>query len=43
MATIEGKPNEMKEMNVSELTEKQIIDLAKWTNILNEENSTNTN
>ena len=38
MATISGKENEMKEMKPSELTEQQIIDLAKWANILNEEN-----
>ena len=38
MAKIHGKPNEMTEMKVSDLTEEQIIDLAKWANILNEEN-----
>ena len=38
MAIIQGKENEMREMKPSELTEQQIIDLAKWANILNEEN-----
>lgn len=38
MAKIQGKPNEMTEMKPSDLTEQQIIDLAKWANILNEEN-----
>tara|TARA_R110000782_G_scaffold23113_2_gene60750 strand:+ start:468 stop:704 length:237 start_codon:yes stop_codon:yes gene_type:complete len=38
MATISGKENEMKEMKPSELSEQQIVDLAKWANILNEEN-----
>jgi hypothetical protein len=38
MATIENVQNEMTEMKPSELNEKQIIDLAKWANILNEEN-----
>lgn len=38
MAKIHGKPNEMTEMKVSDLTEQQIMDLAKWAQILNEEN-----
>ena len=38
MAKIQGKPNEMTEMKPSDLTEEQIIQLAKWSNILNEEN-----
>jgi hypothetical protein len=38
MAKIHGKENEMTEMKVSDLTEQQIIDLAKWAQILNEEN-----
>lgn len=38
MAKVHGKPNEMTEMKVSDLTEQQIIDLAKWAQILNEEN-----
>jgi hypothetical protein len=38
MATINGKENEMKEMKASDLTEQQIVDLAKWANFLNEEN-----
>ncbi len=38
MAKVHGKPNEMTEMKVSDLTEQQIIDLAKWAQVLNEEN-----
>ena len=38
MAKVHGKPNEMTEMKVSDLTEEQIMDLAKWAQILNEEN-----
>ena len=38
MAKVHGKPNEMTEMKVSDLTEQQIMDLAKWAQILNEEN-----
>lgn len=38
MAKVHGKPNDMTEMKVSDLTEQQIIDLAKWAQILNEEN-----
>jgi len=38
MATIHGKKEGFTEMKPSDLTEQQIIDLAKWANILNEEN-----
>ena len=39
MATIHGKPNDTpKEMNVEDLTKEQILQLAQWANILNEEN-----
>jgi len=38
MAKIQGKPNEMTEMKASDLTEQQIMQLAEWANILNEEN-----
>ena len=39
MATIHGKPNDTpKQMSVDDLTKEQIMQLAEWANILNEEN-----
>ena len=38
MARIQGKENEMTEMKVEDLTHEQILQLAQWANLLNEEN-----
>ena len=38
MAKVNGKENEMVEMKPEDLTTEQIMQLAQWANILNEEN-----